>query len=737
MDEWSLPGFTELEALGEGGFGRVVLARHESGTVAAVKYLFARHLTDRVHLDAFRGEAAALRRVTSPHVARLYDFVETAEGAAIVMEAVRGVPLREILTAEPVLEPESALAVLKGSLLGLADAHAAGVVHRDYKPDNVLVGPDRESKLVDFGIAVLAGESGPAAGTPAYMAPEQWRGGPATRATDVYAATCVFFQAVAGHRPYLADDTETLRGLHEHAPIPAEQAPEPVRGLIERGMAKDPAGRPAGAREFVAELESVAAAAYGADWERRGRTRLAQRAGVLLALSPLAVLGTATALAPGAAVAGAQAGGVAATVGAGGITAGKVAAAVAAVVATATVGTVIVFTGGDDPPPPPVPPPVVAQAAVKVDLRTRTEHFTNPEFDLSAQYPHVSGLTDPAVEKRVNDALMAPIDDWVRFVRNGVEAAGGREPDGGTAKPTVKADVRMSGPKLVSVVYTRDAGSGNFGNHAGYSLRAATVDLTTGRALTAADVFRDLTTTPGTIGERLLARYPEGYCAGSNLGDDIERLAPEHFTGEEPVVQPAFAADNAEFVVYTPRLGYAMACDFQTFSLPYQQLADLLRPELRALLPQGTNGPPGKRVELAKIVLTVPESWPVLRSANVEEYLGTGLCTGEPESCPGVLFADTTLVAHEEGRPYRGSGPRRCHPVGRPDLEQSAPVLLKRELRPVGTKKAAYSEWRVSCGSGAPPVIQRLWYLPKTGLAIVDEWNTPGLDRILETAGGK
>lgn len=77
------------------------------------------------------------------------------------------------------MAPEAALTVLKGSLLGLAAAHAVGVVHRDYKPANVVVQPDGTSKLIDFGIAVLTGQ-GSRAGTPAYMAPEQWQGGPAS-----------------------------------------------------------------------------------------------------------------------------------------------------------------------------------------------------------------------------------------------------------------------------------------------------------------------------------------------------------------------------------------------------------------------------------------------------------------------------------------------------------------------------------------------------------------------------
>lgn len=179
MSDWRVPGFTEVDVLGVGGFGRVVLAKHqESGRMVAIKYLLAEYLADPDIAAGFRREAWLLSGVRSPHVVQLFDFVETPQGAALVMEAVPGVSLRALLAAENVLAPESALAILKGSLLGLADAHAAGVVHRDYKPGNVLVSREGQSKLVDFGLATLDGRNGLTAGSPSYMAPEQWAGQP-------------------------------------------------------------------------------------------------------------------------------------------------------------------------------------------------------------------------------------------------------------------------------------------------------------------------------------------------------------------------------------------------------------------------------------------------------------------------------------------------------------------------------------------------------------------------------
>jgi len=115
------------------------------------------------------------------------------------------------------------------------------------------------------------------------MAPEQWGGAPAAPATDIYAATAVFFECLTGTTPFSGPLAE-LAALHEHAAVPAGLVCEPLRPLIERGMAKDPGARPASAADFIAELEATATAAYGADWEPAGRAQLVARAAGLLAL---------------------------------------------------------------------------------------------------------------------------------------------------------------------------------------------------------------------------------------------------------------------------------------------------------------------------------------------------------------------------------------------------------------------------------------------------------------------
>jgi hypothetical protein len=286
MVSWVVPGFSEDRELGSGASGRVVAAvRVADGQRVAIKYLSARLLRDPRFVAAFRGEAALLGSLEVPHVVRLLEYAEApGQGAAIVMELVEGVSLHEMITQQGPASPESALAVLKGSLLGLAAAHALGIVHRDYKPENVLVDGSGQSKLTDFGVAARAGQEAAGGGTPLYMAPEQWNGGPATPATDIYAATAVFFECLTGMTPF-SGGLGQLAAQHAAAAVPVGLVDEPLRGLITRGMAKDPAGRPADASQFTAELAATAAAAYGMDWEERGRARLAERAAALLLLS--------------------------------------------------------------------------------------------------------------------------------------------------------------------------------------------------------------------------------------------------------------------------------------------------------------------------------------------------------------------------------------------------------------------------------------------------------------------
>jgi hypothetical protein len=289
MTGWQLTGYTPVRQLGAGASGSVVLATHDrTGTAVAIKYLTNLLGDDATFRAAFRREAQLLGEIDDPNVSRLYEYVESTDGAAIVMELVNGVSLRQMLRDHGPTTPEAALVVLKGSLAGLAAAHARGVVHRDYKPENVLVTGDGQSKLADFGIATPVGTGSGAvvSGTPRYMAPEQWTGAPATPACDIYAATATFYECLTGKPPFDGTNLFALHDQHANAPIPTDPAPTPVHALLRHGMAKRPADRPQHAVAFISILERVAGAAYGPEWEDRGLGELARRAALLAALWP-------------------------------------------------------------------------------------------------------------------------------------------------------------------------------------------------------------------------------------------------------------------------------------------------------------------------------------------------------------------------------------------------------------------------------------------------------------------
>ena len=202
------------------------------------------------------------------------------------MELIDGVTLREILTHQGSTTAEAALVILQGSLLGLAAAHQRGVVHRDYKPENVLVNGDGISKLTDFGIAARTGDRPFPAGTLLYAAPEQMAGGRAGPASDVYSATATFYECLTGRPPFTGQTAAELIRQHRSEPVPLDPVPEPLRPLVAAGMAKDPWRRPADAITLVTELEASASGAYGPDWQERGRSHLGEAALLLAALWP-------------------------------------------------------------------------------------------------------------------------------------------------------------------------------------------------------------------------------------------------------------------------------------------------------------------------------------------------------------------------------------------------------------------------------------------------------------------
>ncbi|NUR02187.1 MAG: serine/threonine protein kinase [Streptomyces sp.] len=303
-ESWLVPDCTEVRQLGAGATGRVILARRgEADDLVVIKYL-SRDLVggaDAATTKRIRSELSSLVGMRDPNVVRVDEVISSPAGGdiAVAMEAVDGATLRTLLSARS-LAPEAGLALLRGSLLGLAAVHERGVVHRDHKPDNVLVDPAGQCRLINAGIPAPADDADPHEGTTAYRAPELWRGALASPASDVYAAAVTFFECLTGHQPF-HDAAGELRGLHESVGVPLDDLPEPVRPLVERAMAKDPEDRYSDARSFAAALDAVAGKAYGPQWLERGTRSLADAAEIALSAQPLLARGGFGASADGAA----------------------------------------------------------------------------------------------------------------------------------------------------------------------------------------------------------------------------------------------------------------------------------------------------------------------------------------------------------------------------------------------------------------------------------------------------
>ncbi|MBK9515845.1 MAG: protein kinase [Anaeromyxobacter sp.] len=244
--------FELLRKLGIGGFGVVWEARdRQLGRSVAFKLVRPGEQADQREQTLLR-EAEAAARLSHDNLAALYDVGKSAHGPYLVFELLHGRTLAERLTAGPLPRAE-ALRILRDVTRGTAHAHREGVVHRDLKPANVFLCDDGRVKVLDFGLAHAFGLRRLSGGTPAYMAPEQWREAPEDERTDVFALGVMAYQLMAGTLPF-ADEKGTIGSR----PAPALVVPgAPALGaLVARMLEKDPVRRP---RDAGALLEVLAA----------------------------------------------------------------------------------------------------------------------------------------------------------------------------------------------------------------------------------------------------------------------------------------------------------------------------------------------------------------------------------------------------------------------------------------------------------------------------------------------
>ncbi len=247
-----------------GGMGEVWNATDQViGRTVAIKILKDEYLGDPTFLERFRTEARHAALVNHEGIANVFDYGEEEGSAYLVMELVPGEALSTILEREGKLSPERTLDIVAQTAAALQAAHAAGLVHRDIKPGNLLITPDGRVKITDFGIARVADQvpltaTGQVMGTVQYLSPEQASGHPASPATDIYSLGIVAYEAVAGHRPFTGESQVAIAmaQINEAPPALPTTISEPVRNLIFACIAKSPADRPASA----AHLSRAAAA---------------------------------------------------------------------------------------------------------------------------------------------------------------------------------------------------------------------------------------------------------------------------------------------------------------------------------------------------------------------------------------------------------------------------------------------------------------------------------------------
>jgi eukaryotic-like serine/threonine-protein kinase len=270
-----------LGTLGKGGMGVVYRARdRQLDEVVALKLLRPEALaSDPTLLERFKQEIKLARRITHRNVLRTHDFGETAGVPYISMEYLEGVTLKDLVRSRGALPLGVGLSIAKQMCHGLGAAHDGGVVHRDIKPQNMLILPETaELKIMDFGISRVSSvepgasgltTAGTVMGTPDYMPPEQAQGRPADFRSDLYSLAVVFFEIFTGKLPFKGETPMAVVMAHIQQPPPRPRSlnaglPPELEAIILKGLEKDPAKRWPRADEVLEALSAVSTKAEAA-----------------------------------------------------------------------------------------------------------------------------------------------------------------------------------------------------------------------------------------------------------------------------------------------------------------------------------------------------------------------------------------------------------------------------------------------------------------------------------------
>ncbi|MGV9370030.1 serine/threonine-protein kinase [Micromonospora tulbaghiae] len=256
--------------IGRGGMGQVWAGYDERlDRPVAVKFLRIQEVPEaerEVAVKRFRREARVTARLDHPGVPAIHDLGVHGDDLYIVMQLVRGCQLADLIAEQERLSVAASASIAAQVCSVLAAAHAASLVHRDLKPQNVMVTPSGAVKVLDFGVAALIGPAeqsrltatGHTLGTPAYIAPEQASGAVVGPAADLYALGCVLFEMLTGRPPFEAGNSLEMLHRHMRSPVPIvveyrSDVPDDLAHLLFCLLAKDPSDRPASAVE-VAQL---------------------------------------------------------------------------------------------------------------------------------------------------------------------------------------------------------------------------------------------------------------------------------------------------------------------------------------------------------------------------------------------------------------------------------------------------------------------------------------------------
>jgi serine/threonine-protein kinase len=230
----------------------------------AVKVLRSEFAGDRGFLERFRTEARNSASLSHPNIAQLFDYGEQDGSGFLVMELVVGEPLSDLLEREPVLPTRRLLPILAQTARALHAAHLAGVVHRDVKPGNLLLGRGGRVKITDFGVSLARNQvnmtaTGMVMGTAQYLSPEQAVGKPATPLSDLYSLGIIAYEALVGHRPFTGPTAVDIAVAHVNNPVPPlpPSVDKPLADLVMRLLSKEPGARPASGEELAAQLDRL------------------------------------------------------------------------------------------------------------------------------------------------------------------------------------------------------------------------------------------------------------------------------------------------------------------------------------------------------------------------------------------------------------------------------------------------------------------------------------------------